>query len=123
MPKVMIIIFSSPLGFPVIGALPGGDRFPAPYLCDNMMPQIAEQGQSDARRKGGGKSVRQQGNATPHRAKLTKSCFKTFRLREAGQPPYSPHLAASDFCLFLKLKGQMSQNELESREDLLPMIR
>jgi hypothetical protein len=62
-------------------------------------------------------------NATPHRAKLTKSCFKTLGLREADHPPYSPDLAPSDFYLFGRLKGQMAGSEFESTEDLLATIR
>ena len=62
-------------------------------------------------------------NATPHRAKSTKSCFKTLRLREADHPPYSPDFAPSDFYLFGKLKGQMAGSEFESTEDLLATIR
>jgi hypothetical protein len=62
-------------------------------------------------------------NATPDRAKLTMSCFKTPRLCEADHPPDSPDLAPSDFYLFGKLKGQMAGSEFESTEDLLAMIR
>jgi hypothetical protein len=62
-------------------------------------------------------------NATPQRAKLTKSCFKTLRLREADHTPYSLDLAPSDFDLFGKLKGQMAGSEFESTEDLLATIR
>jgi hypothetical protein len=42
-PKVMIIIFWSPLGFPVIDALPAGEKFTARYFCDNIIPQIARE--------------------------------------------------------------------------------
>jgi hypothetical protein len=31
------------LGFPVIDALPAGEKFTARYFCDNIVPQIAEQ--------------------------------------------------------------------------------
>jgi histone-lysine N-methyltransferase SETMAR len=62
-------------------------------------------------------------NPTPHRVKLTKSCFKTLRLREVAHPPYSPDLASSDFYLFGKLKEQMAGSEFESAEDFLGMIR
>jgi hypothetical protein len=62
-------------------------------------------------------------NATPHRAKLTKACFKILRLREADHPPYSPDLTASDFYLFGKPKGQMAGSEFESTQDLLATIR
>jgi hypothetical protein len=62
-------------------------------------------------------------NATPHGPKLTKSCVKPLRLREADHPPYSPDLAPSDFYLFGKLEGQMAGSEFESTEDLLATIR
>jgi hypothetical protein len=48
-PKVMITIFWSPLGFPVIDALPAGENFTTQYLCDNIVPQVAEQRSSDGR--------------------------------------------------------------------------
>jgi transposase len=84
---------------------------------------IAEQRSSDARQKTGRKLVVHMDNATPHRAKLTKSCFKARRICEADHPPYSPDLAPSDFYLFGKLKGQMVGSEFESTEDLLATIR
>jgi hypothetical protein len=62
-------------------------------------------------------------NATPHRAKLKKSCFKTLRLREADHPPYFPDLSPANFYLFGKLKGQMAGSEFESTKDLLATIR
>jgi hypothetical protein len=70
------------------------------YFCDNIGPQIVEQRPSDARQNRGGKLVVRMGNATLDRAKLTESCFKTLRLRDADHPPYSPDLAPSDFYLF-----------------------
>jgi transposase len=118
-PKVLITIFWTALGFPVVGALPNAEEFTAQYFCDNIVPQIVEQRSSDARQKTGRKLVVHMDNATPHRAKLTKSCFKTLRLREADHPSYSPDLAPSEFYLFGKLKGQMAGSEFESTEDLL----
>jgi hypothetical protein len=123
MTKMLITIFWSPLGFPVIDALPAGEKFTARYFYDNIVSQIAEQRPSDARQNRGRKFVVHMDNATPHRAKLTKSCFKTLRLREADHPPHSPDLAPSDFCLFGKLKGQMAGSDFEWREDLLAPIR
>jgi histone-lysine N-methyltransferase SETMAR len=122
-PKVLITVFWSPLGFPVIDALPTGEKFIALYFCHNIVPQIAEQLSSDARQNTGRKLVVHMDNATPHRAKLTKSCFKTIRLREADHPPYSPDRTPSDFYLFGKLKEQMAGSEFESTEDLLATIR
>jgi transposase len=122
-PTVSIAIFWSPLGFPVIDALPNGEKFTAQYFCDNIVPQIAEQRSSDARQKTGRKLVLHMDNAILHRAKLKKSCFKTLRIREADHPPYSPDLTPSDFYLFGKLKGQMAGSEFESTEDLFATIR
>jgi histone-lysine N-methyltransferase SETMAR len=122
-PKVLITIFWSPLSFPVIDVLPTREKFTALYFCDNIAPQIAEQRSSDARQKTGRKLVVHMDNAAPHRAKLTKSRFKTLRLREADHPPYSPDLAPSSFYLFGKLKGQMAGGQFESTEVLLATIR
>jgi hypothetical protein len=122
-PKVLITIFWSRLGFAVIDALPAGKKFTARYFCDNIVPQIAEQRLSDARQNRDRKFVVHMDNATLHRAKLAKLCFKTLRLREAEHLPYSPDLASSDFSLFSKLQGQMAGSEFESPEDLLPTIR
>jgi histone-lysine N-methyltransferase SETMAR len=55
-------------------------------------------------------------NATAHRAKLAKSCFKSLRLREVHHPPDSPDLAPSDFYFFGKLKGQMAGSQFESTD-------
>jgi hypothetical protein len=59
---------------------------------------------SDAWQNRGRKFVVHMDNAIPHKAKLTKSCFKTLRLREVDHPPYSPDPARSDFYLFGRLK-------------------
>jgi hypothetical protein len=67
-PKVMIIIFWSPLGFPVIDALPAGEKFRARYFCDNIVPQIAKQRSLDARQNRGRRCVVHIDNATRHRA-------------------------------------------------------
>jgi hypothetical protein len=120
--KVLITIFWSPLGFPVIDGLPAGEKFTARYFCDNIVPKIAEQRSPDARQNRSRKFVVHMDNATPHSAKWTKSCFKTLRLREADYLPYSPDLAPSDFDLFGKLKGQMAGSEFESTEDFLATI-
>jgi hypothetical protein len=62
-------------------------------------------------------------NATPHRPKLTKSCVKPLRLREADHPPYSLDLGSSGFHLFGTLKEQMAGSEFESTANLLGMIK
>jgi hypothetical protein len=111
------------LGFSVIDALPTEEKFPAQYFCHKIVPEIAEQRSSAARQKTGRKVVVHIAKATPPRAKLTKLCFKTLRIREANHPPYSPYFAPSDFDLFGKLKGQMAGSEFESTEDLLATIR
>jgi hypothetical protein len=122
-PKVLITIFWSPLSFPVIDALPVGERFAAGQFCDNIVPQIAEQQWSDARQNRYRKFVIQMDKVTPHRAKLAKPYFKTLRLREADDPAYSPDLAPSEIYFFGKLKGQMGGSEFESPEDFLATIR
>jgi hypothetical protein len=121
--KVLITIFWSPLGFPVIDALPAGEKVTIRYCCDNIVLKIAEQRSSDARQNRGRKFVVHMDNATPHRAKLMKSYFKTLRLREADHSTYSPDLPPSDFYLFGKLKEQMAGSEFESTTDLLAKIR
>jgi hypothetical protein len=67
-PKVMIIIFWSPLGFPVIDAPSTGEKFRARYFGDNIVPQIAEQRSSDARQNRGRKCAVHIDNATRQRA-------------------------------------------------------
>jgi hypothetical protein len=120
--KVLITIFWSPLGFPVIDPLPAGEKFTARYFCGNIAPQIAKQRSSDARQNRGRKFVVHLDNAIPHRVKFTKSCFNTLRLPEADDLRYSPDLAASDFYLFGKLKRQMERSEFESTKVLLARV-
>jgi hypothetical protein len=121
--KVMIILFWSPLGLPVIDALPAGEKFTARYFHNDILPQIAEPQSSDARQNRGPKFVVHMNNATPQRAKLTKSYFKTLQLREAGQSPHSPDLAPSDFYRFGEWKEQTAGSEFGSTEELLGTIR
>jgi hypothetical protein len=74
----MITIFWSPFGFPVIDALPAGENFTGQYLCDNIVPQIAEQRPSDAQQNRGRKFVVHMDNATPHKPKSTESVSRFF---------------------------------------------
>jgi hypothetical protein len=122
-PKVLIAFFSPRLGFPVNDALPAGEKFRARYFCDNIVPQIAKQRSLDTRQDRGRKFVVHMDDGTPERAKLTKSCCTTLRLREADHSAYSPDIAPSDFSLFGKLKRQMAGSEFESPEDLLATMR
>jgi hypothetical protein len=122
-PRVIITILWSPLGFPVIDLLPAGEKFPARYFRDSIVPQIAEQRPSDAQQNMGRKFVVRIDSATPHKPKLTKSCFKILRLHEADDPPYPLDLASSYIYLFGKLKGQMAGSEFESTEGFLARIR
>jgi hypothetical protein len=41
-PKLMISIFWSPVGFPVIAVLPSITKFTASYFCDDIVPKIGE---------------------------------------------------------------------------------
>lgn len=41
-PKVMVSIFWSPIGFPLITALPPKTNFSSAYLCGNIIPKIIQ---------------------------------------------------------------------------------
>jgi hypothetical protein len=79
------------------------------YFCDNIAPQTAEERRSDARQKGCRKLIVHVHNATPCRAKLTKSCFKSFRLRETDQPPYALDPALQTSISLANRKGKWQE--------------
>jgi hypothetical protein len=41
-PKIMVLIFRCPLGFPVITTLPSNTKFTADYFCNGVIPKIVE---------------------------------------------------------------------------------
>jgi hypothetical protein len=66
-PKVMVSIFWSPIGFPVITALPSKTKFSSAYFCDNIIPKIVE-GMSVDLAESPRRLMLQMDNTSPHRA-------------------------------------------------------
>jgi hypothetical protein len=61
-------------------------------------------------------------NSPMHKAKVVKAKLSQMPIHLAPHPPYSPHLASSDFFLFGYLKEKSLGLEFESPEALLAWI-
>jgi transposase len=61
-------------------------------------------------------------NARPHTALRTRAFMAENSMKLAPHPPYSPDVAPSDFYLFGDVKGRLTGQMFESREDLFDAI-
>jgi hypothetical protein len=120
-PKVMVSIFWSPIGFPVIPALLPKTKFSSASFCDDFIPKIIE-GTSFDSAKSPRKLMLPMDNATRHRA-CNARVLQEIQIHPIRSPPGSPDLAPSDFYLFEKLKGAFAGREFVSTEELLLAIR
>jgi hypothetical protein len=119
-PNAMIIVFWSPLGFPVIQALPPKVIFTSKFFIDAILPHIvaAKPAGDPGRRR-----VLHMNNAFPHRARLTARNLEENRTTTSPHPAFSPDLTPSDFSLLRALKGQFSGRIFESPDELIAAIR
>jgi hypothetical protein len=62
------------------------------------------------------------GNACPHNSGRAQRCIEASRAECLPHPAYNQGLAANDFFLFGYLKGNLSDDNCERREDLLSAI-
>jgi hypothetical protein len=119
-PKAMIIIFWSPLGFPVIQALLPKVIFTSEFFVDRILPYIdaAKPAGDPARRL-----VMHIYNISPHRARLTARNLEENQVRANPHPAFSPGLAPSDFSLFGALKRQLRRRFFESPDEFVEAMR
>jgi histone-lysine N-methyltransferase SETMAR len=121
-PKVMVSIFWSPLGFPVITARQSRIKFMTAYLCRDLIPKIVE-GMPPDLENSPREFMLHMDNARPHPAQWSITHLNTFRVHPIDHPPYSSDLAPSGFYLFGKLNGVLTGQKFESTEELLLAIR
>jgi hypothetical protein len=119
---VMVSIFSSPIGFPVITALPPKTSFSSVYFCDHIIPKIVAGLPFDLAQSPR-KLMLHMDNANPHRAHASLECFEKYRIRPIDHSPSSPDLAPSDYYLFGKLEGAFAGREFASTKELLLAIK
>jgi hypothetical protein len=74
-PKVMVSIFWSPIGFPVMIALPPKTKFTSAYFCNDIIPKIVEGMPFDVA-KSPRKLMLHMDNATPHQARASCEYLK-----------------------------------------------
>jgi hypothetical protein len=118
-PKAMIVIFWSPLDFPVIQALSSEVTFTAEFFAENILPEIvAAKPASDTHRR----LVLHMDNASPHRALVTSQNREEKGNRHGPHPAFSPDLAPSEFFLFGALKARLAGCTFESADELVEAI-
>jgi histone-lysine N-methyltransferase SETMAR len=121
--KRMLTVFWSPLGFPVIKALPKGMRFNAEYFCSVILREIDANRPSHSAVDRGRNLVLHFDNATVHTARCTQEFMRENRMRRAPHPPFSPDLAPSDFYLFGKVKTALRGQIFEEENELVAAVR
>jgi hypothetical protein len=58
-------------------------------------------------------------NGSPHNPGPAQKCVEASRVERLSHPIYSPDLAPNEFFLFEYIKGKLSDDNCESRENLL----
>jgi hypothetical protein len=58
-------------------------------------------------------------NARPHTAACTNALIKLFNWEIFEHPPYSPHLAPSDYHLFTKMNFWLGNQRFHTKEELV----
>jgi hypothetical protein len=115
-PKAMIVLFWSPLGFPVIQALPPKVTFTSEFFVDPILPHtIAAKQAGDPGRR----LVLHMDNASPHSARLIARSLEENGITTNPHLAFSPNFALSYFFLFYAPKGQLSGCVFESPEKSL----
>jgi hypothetical protein len=115
-PKTMMVIFWSPLGFPVIQALPPKVTFTLEFFVDAILPHtVAAKPTGDSARQ----LVLHTDSASPHCTRLTTRNLEENRIIASPHPACSPDLAPSHFFLFGALKSQLSGRIVESPNKLV----
>jgi histone-lysine N-methyltransferase SETMAR len=119
-PKAMIAIFWSPLGFPLIQALPSKVTFTSEFFVSAVLTHIvASKPVGDPGRR----LVLHMEDASPYRATLTARNLDENRITASPHPAFSPDLAPSDFFPFDALNGQLGGRIFESPDRLVEAIR
>jgi transposase len=117
-PKMMLTIVWNTKRFHVVEILPKGVKFNAGYFCNSILRALVPDDGDVGRRK----MVIHHDNARPHAAWRTRAFMDENSMKPAPHPPYSPDLAPSDFSLFGYVKGRLTGQMFESREDLFEAI-
>ena len=65
------------------------------------------------------KIIFHQGNAPAHKSVLVMGKLRDLQYELLEHPPYSPHLAPSDFCLFPKLKLFLDGQRFSSNQEAI----
>jgi hypothetical protein len=115
----MIIIFWSPLGFPVIQALPPKVTFTSEFFIDAFLPHIVV---AMLAGNPGRRLVLHMDHASPHRARLAARNVEENRITASLHPSFSLDVEPSDFFLSSVLKGQPSGRILESPDELVEVM-
>jgi histone-lysine N-methyltransferase SETMAR len=114
----MVPISWNPLGFSLIVALPKGCTFNTEYYRDNIFAGLTQlQPEDDGR-----KLVVHADNAKARTIQKCRTFCEENGLRLAPHPPYSPHLAPSDFFVFGYVKEGLKGMVFPSYEELLNAI-
>jgi hypothetical protein len=117
-PKIMLTIVWNTEGFHVVEIIPKGAKFDADYFCHSILRALVPDDGDVGRRK----MVIHADTSRPHTALRTRPFMAENAIKPAPHPPYSPDLAPSDFDLFGYVKGRLTGQMFESREDLFDAI-
>jgi hypothetical protein len=106
----MLTAVWNPSGFHLVSLLPKGQKWASQYYIDHILPEICAL--RDARDRG--TLVVHADTVGPHVAKRVKQYLQDNNLKSAPHPPYSQHLAPSDFSVFSHLKRLLQGTEIQT---------
>jgi hypothetical protein len=119
-PKAMIILFWSPLGFPVIQTLPAKVIFTSEFFVNAVLSHIVA---GKPAGNPGRRLIPHMDNASPHRARLTARNLEENQIAMSPDPAFLPNLAPFDFFLFGALQCHLNGRIFESLDELAEAIR
>jgi hypothetical protein len=118
----MLTVFLNPKTFALVNLLPQTASFTVAYFVDNVIiplvyRQAEQQGDIACY-----KLILHSDNSKCHIAWHVQEGMARHRCVWAPGPPYLPDLAIVDFCLFGRLKRQLSGRTLDNEQNVLETI-
>jgi hypothetical protein len=122
--KSMLMVFSDPKEFAIVGILPQNKSFTALYFANTVILPLDNRHTQQLGDVGRCKLHLHFDISKCHIARHVQEQIASCRCVRVPQPPYLPDLAIADFYFYLfgRLKQQLSGRSLDSEENVLETI-
>jgi hypothetical protein len=121
--KFMFMIIWNPSGLYVVNRFPNDTKMNSAYFVTNMLIPIEEVIFSQGRAPHKRQFVIHLDNCSIHTSRVSTDWFEEYDIVRMQQPPYSLHLASSDFYLFLTVKEKLERIQLTDENQLFESLQ